>query len=306
MNHIFDPERGIFTFAKSVDVFGQFVQPGGSRNFALFFQQIRSHPAPVLLLLLNDLFRVQRFNVDGYRQILNIVSQQAVTGERRQIAFREIVQSEDIVEIAVRVKTRRTGFGRSFPIAATVDPGEIRLKIRFVIDIQIERRFIDRAVVFLVQSDVIQRSYRLIQKLLQFRPVRLKSCDDFALELSPVLFLFRYEIRTDKLTQLPAEIYGNILPVQSAFRNPPHEIIIILRADFPAPEIGGILLRVLFVPFQNIPVVRIPRIADLDALVEALRGQPAGQAHEQIVLQRIPGIMQIRNLQPETLAGKSL
>ena len=260
----------------------------------------------MLLFLLNDLFRVQRFNIDCYRQILNIVSQQAVAGERRQVAFRKIVQCEDIVEIAVRVKTRGAWIAGSFGILAEINLRQIGFELIFVVDIKLKCRFIDRAVVFLVQSDVIQRSYRLIQKLLQFRPVRLKSCDDFALELSPVLFLFRYEIRTDKLTQLPAEIYGNILPVQSAFRNPPHEIIIILRADFPAPEIGGILLRVLFVPFQNIPVVRIPRIADLDALVEALRGQPAGQAHEQIVLQRIPGIMQIRNLQPETLAGKSL
>ena len=153
---------------------------------------------------------------------------------------------------------------------------------------------------------MIQRSYRLIQKLLQFRPVRFKGGGHFPFKLFPVLFLFRYEIRTDKLTQLPAEIYGNILPVQSAFRNPPHEIIIILRADFPAPEIGGILFRVLFVPFQNIPVVRIPGVTDLDALVEALRGQPAGQAHEQIVLQRIAHIVEIRHLKPVSFRCKSL
>ena len=275
MDHILNPERRILSLAEPVNVLGQLIQPGGGRNFALFFQQVRTHPAPVLLFLFNDLFRVQRFNIDCYRQILNIVSQQAVAGERRQVAFRKVMECEDIVEIAVRVKTHRTRFGRSFRIAATVDSGEIRLKIRLVIDIQIERRFIDRAVVFLVQSDVIQRSYRLIQKLLQFRPVCFKGGSHFPFKLAPVLFLFRYEIRTDKLTQLPAEIYGNILPVQSAFRNSPHEIIIILRADFPAPEIGGILFRVLFVPFQNIPVVRIPRIADLDALIEALRSQPA-------------------------------
>ena len=101
MDHILNPERGILALAEPVNVFGQLIQTGGSRNFALFFQQIRTHPAPVLLFLLNDLFRVQRFNIDCYRQILNIVSQQAVTGEWRQIAFREIVQSEDIVEIAV-------------------------------------------------------------------------------------------------------------------------------------------------------------------------------------------------------------
>ena len=82
--------------------------------------------------------------------------------------------------------------------------------------------------------------------------------------------------------------------------------MIVFRADSFAPRILGGFLRIIPVLFQNITVIRIPRIADLDALVEALRGQPAGQAHEQIILQRIPGIMQIRNLQPETLAGKSL
>ena len=101
MDHILNPERRILSLAEPVNVLGQLIQTGRSRNFALFFQQVRSHPAPVLLFLFNDLFRVQRFNIDRDGQILNIVSQQAVTGEWRQIAFRTVMECKNIVIITV-------------------------------------------------------------------------------------------------------------------------------------------------------------------------------------------------------------
>ena len=162
MDHILNPERRILSLAEPVNVLGQLIQTGRSRNFALFFQQVRSHPAPVLLFLLNDLFRVQRFNIDCYRQILNIVSQQAVAGERRQVAFRKIMQCEDIVEIAVRVKTRGAWIAGSFGILAEINLRQIGFELIFVVDIKLKCRFIDRPVILPEQRDMIQGDYRQI------------------------------------------------------------------------------------------------------------------------------------------------
>ena len=204
------------------------------------------------------------------------------------------------------METHRTRFGRSLDILAKINFRQIGFELVFVINIKLKCRFVDGPVILPEQRDMIQGNYRQIDKLPQLRPVRLKSCDDFALELPPVPLLLRHKVRTDELAQLPAEIYINIFTIQLAGSDFLHESMIVFCANSFTPRIGCIFLRIIPVLFENIAIIRIPRVADLDALVEALRGQPAGQTHEQIVLQRIPGVMQIRDLQSETLADKSL
>ena len=276
MNQIFRFKRHIFSRTHPIDHFTERIDFGTVGNRRGIGFQITLRRSLARFQFFNGLGLVQRTQIHRDREICHVCLQQDIAVKRRQVEARKLPHDQNVVIHPVTVHpVMPFGSGLPFPVMfrmilpaelVPVNIAEIRTENFPVINFFRRKRLVHRSEELGEQFNCCESVDRKAERAFQKQIFRLETGGNPFPEQLHRLFRLQIQSSRNEIFCRARNVNGQMFPPEFMSLHPTPKLGSGLLSEFPAERYIRQTLRIGFVFFQNLPVIRVLGVAELKPL----------------------------------------